>query len=118
MQTLQLRSLQMPSNVSGLLEGLIAARGFLPESAYQIRDPAQMPRQLLRAAIEATAHGRVWSCWADGFHTALFTGEMSLPQSRERGVPVLNVDRYDDEGLRDSGAWMRDRDGNWARCNR
>jgi len=117
MQTLQLRSIQMPSKVTGLLEGLISARGFLPESAYPIRDIAQVPKQFLRTAIEATAHGRAWSCWADGFHTALFTGEMSLPLSRERGLPVLHVDLYDDDGLRDSGDWMRDRDGKWSRCS-
>jgi hypothetical protein len=117
MQTMQLQSIQVPSRVARLLEALVTAERLMPTCAYPIRDVTQMPGHLLRTAIDAAAHGRAWSCWVDGFHTSLFTGEMSLPLSRERGVPVLRVDRYDDGGLRDSASWMRDGDGNWTVCN-
>jgi hypothetical protein len=42
---------------------------------------------------------------------------MSLPMSRERGAPVLQVNLYDDEGLKECGPWMPDGDGRWCRCS-
>jgi len=42
---------------------------------------------------------------------------MSLPRSRERGVPVLMVNRYTESGeLQDAGSWMSDPEGKWRRC--
>jgi hypothetical protein len=42
---------------------------------------------------------------------------MSLALSRERGAPVLLVNRYAESGeLKDAGSWMTDHDGKWRRC--
>jgi hypothetical protein len=39
---------------------------------------------------------------------------MSLPLSRERGAPVLQVNRYDEKGeLKDAGSWTTDPEGKW-----
>ena len=48
--------------------------------------------------------------------THLFTCEMSLPLSRERGTAVLLVNRYNDKAeLKDSGTWLEDPQGRWRR---
>jgi len=67
--------------------------------------------------VERTAEqGRVWACWTDGHEIRLFTCEMSLPLSRERGTPVLVVSRYDEHGeLQDAGTWVADPEGKWRR---
>jgi hypothetical protein len=42
---------------------------------------------------------------------------MSLPLSRERGSPVLLVNRYSESAeLQDAGSWMSDQEGKWRRC--
>jgi hypothetical protein len=42
---------------------------------------------------------------------------MSLPLSRERGTPVLSINRYGEDGeLKDAGAWLVGPDGFWQRC--
>jgi hypothetical protein len=117
MDTTRLRKLQQPSHIENLLKGLLSGSDVLPPGAYEIRDQASVPRELRRIALRATQKGEVWSCWAHSFRTWLFTGEMSLPLSRERGVPVLLVSRYDDGGLQDSASWRSDRNGKWLRCD-
>ena len=115
-ETARLRKLQLPTHVERLLEALIVRAGLVPQDAYQLRHPRAVPRALRSIAMHATENGRVWSCWADGLHTWLFIGEMSLPLSRERGAPVVQVDLYNDDGSSDSGLWTPDRDGGWRRC--
>jgi hypothetical protein len=59
----------------------------------------------------------VWTCWADSFLIWLFTAEMFLPLSRQRGVPVLAVTECSEQGSpHDAGHWMVDRERNWQRC--
>jgi hypothetical protein len=42
---------------------------------------------------------------------------MSLPLSRERGTPVLRIDRYNDHGERmEAGDWLLAPDGFWRQC--
>jgi hypothetical protein len=116
-ETLRLRKLQQAqAHIERLLEALVRRGNLVPESAWQIRDPKALPKELKKVASEATKQGRVWSCWALKFHTWLITGDMPLALSRERGTPVLRVDIYDDNGLKDSGLWTPDRDGKWKRC--
>jgi hypothetical protein len=115
-ETARLRKLQQPSHVERLLAALVLRAGLVPDGAYQIRHPRALPRDLRRIATHASEKGRVWSCWADGRRTWLFTGEMSLPLSRERGAPVVQVDLFSDDGSTDSGLWTPDRDGGWQRC--
>ena len=117
METNRLRKLQVPSHVERLLNVLVSGSDVLPPGAYQIRGQSSVPRELRRLVLRATQKGQVWSCWAHTFRTWLFTGEMSLPLSRERGAPVLLVNLYSDEGLQDSAPWMPDRNGKWCRCD-
>jgi hypothetical protein len=43
---------------------------------------------------------------------------VSLARSRERGLPVMEVRRYDEFGsIEDSGTWVRVRNESWQRCN-
>ncbi len=100
-----------------LLEGFATGGGLLSKNCYQLRTLRALSPQLQRVVTRATEKGHVWACWADSYHTWLFTCEMSLPLSRERGAPVLQVDQYDEAGeLKDSGAWVTDQNGKWSRC--
>lgn len=114
--TLRLRKLQEPAHVARLLETLIVRAGLVPVGAYQVREAASVPRELREIAKLARHCGRAWSCWADGAHTWLFTGDMPLDVSRNRGKPVLQVDAYDEAGLKDAALWTPDGDGTWRRC--
>jgi hypothetical protein len=116
METLRLRRIQEPSRVESLLEAYISHTGIVPEGAYQIRDRRDLPTRVQTIVSRARAQGHVWSGWARGAHIWLFTCEMSLPLSRERGAPVLLVRLYNEEGeVTDSGTW-RYQLGTWSRC--
>ena len=116
METRRLRTIQQPSHIERLLEALVSRANLLPKDCYQIRDPATLPPPLQTVIAQAAQEGRVWGCWANSYETCLFTSEMSLPRSRERGVPVLLVNRYDESGeLQDAGSWMSDPEGKWRR---
>ncbi|MGH8131739.1 MAG: hypothetical protein ACRETP_00680 [Steroidobacteraceae bacterium] len=117
METRRLRTIQQPSHVERLLEALVSRANFLPKDSYQIRDPSALSSQLQTVLGRAVQEGRVWGCWATNYETWLFTCEMSLALSRERGTPVLLVNRYGDSGeLTDAGSWMTDPEGKWRRC--
>jgi hypothetical protein len=118
METRRLRSIQQPSRIERLLEALISALQLAPKDSYQIRDPSSLPPPLRAIIAQASQEGRVWACWADSYETALFTCEMSLPLSRERGAPVLRVNRYDGHGaLEDVGSWVSDPEEKWRRLS-
>ena len=118
METKRLRTIQQPSHLERLLEAYITRSNVIPKDSYQIRDPNGFVTPLRRLALRAVEEGRVWSCWAHGAQIWLFTAEMSLPVSRERGTPVLSVNRYSEDGeLMDAGAWLLDPDGLWRRCS-
>ena len=117
METRRLRTIQQPSHIERLLEALVSRANLLPKDYYQIRDPSALPPQLQTLITKATQEGRVWRCWANSYETCLFTCEMSLARSRERGSPVLLVSRYGESGeLQDAGSWMSDPEGKWQRC--
>jgi hypothetical protein len=116
-ETVRLRRIQQPSKVERLLEACISRSNVLPKESYQIRDPGSVPQGLQSILSQATGEGKVWSCWATGSDTWLFTCEMSLPLSRERGTPVLHVSLHNKDGaLRDSGTWTTDPHGTWRRA--
>jgi len=118
METRRLRTIQQPSHIERLLEALVSRANLLPKDSYQIRDPAALPPPLQEVIAQAARDGRVWGCWANSYETCLFTSEMSLPRLRERGVPVLLVNRYGESGdLQDAGAWTTDLEGKWRRCS-
>ena len=116
METLRLRSIQQPAHVRRLLEQLVLRGSFLPKGCEEVRDLSALPSQLRRVLIGEIEQGHVWACWANNFQTWLFTGEMSLTLSRERRAPVLRVNLYDEVGeLKETGAWLANRDGQWTR---
>jgi hypothetical protein len=116
-ETLRLSKLQQsPSHIQRLLEALVVRAKLVPEDAYQVRLMSAMPKELRRVADLAVKAGRVWVCWAQGFRAWLFTAEMPLALSRERGTPVMQVEIYDEGGVKDSGLWTPNQDGTWQRC--
>jgi hypothetical protein len=117
METVRLRNLQHPSQVQVLLEALVSRTELLPKDAYRIRDAQALSPALQMIAARAGTDGRIWACWGTPHHIWLFTCEMSLHLSRERGTPVLLVNRYDENGeLEDTGPWAADAQGKWHRC--
>lgn len=117
METVRLRRIQEPSRAQRLLEAYIARAEIVPEGAYQIRDPNELPHSVRAIVRRENAQGHVWSVWAQGVHIWLFAGEMSLPLSRERGTPVLIVRLHNKDGkIMESGTWRYDPLGMWSRC--
>ena len=116
-ETLRLRRIQQPSKVERLLDAYISRSTGLPQGSYQIRDPSSVPSGLQQIVSQATEQGKVWSCWSAGSSdTWLFTCEMSMPLSRKRGTPVLQVCLYNNDGsLKDSDSWTTDPEGTWQR---
>jgi len=109
METVRLRRIQEPSRVETLLEAYISRARILPEGAYQVRDRTALPNRLQAIVSQASSDAHVWSAWARGAHFWLFTCEMSLPLSRERGAPVLIVRLHNEDAeVIDSGIWRFD----------
>ena len=116
METLRLRSIQNPSHVGRMLETLVDQGALVPGGCQQVLDLATLPPQLEALVIRAVDEGRVWACWTDAHETHLFTCEMSLALSRERGTPVLLVNRYNDKAeLKGAGTWLADPKGKWRK---
>lgn len=117
METTRLRQIQQPSRMERLLDTYVARSDVVPPGSYQIRDPGAVPIALQAALNQAIERGDAWSCWLHGPLTWLLVCEMSLPLSRKRGTPVLQVSIYREDGqLKESGLWMTDPDGKWRRC--
>jgi hypothetical protein len=117
MHTLRLRRIQQPSIVERLLEAYVSRMIILPDGSYHVSDPQALPPGVRTVVARAAGQGQVWLCWARCSEIWLFTCEMSLPLSRERGTPVLLVRRYgEDAQLKDSGAWRYDALDAWSRC--
>jgi hypothetical protein len=113
---MRLRAIHQPSGVEKLLESFVVSD--LPKGTRQLRDRSELSVIMQRIVTQAIKKERVWSSWSDDHRTWLFTAEMSLPLSRERGVPVLQVNCYGEDGeLMKSGSWVRDREGKWRRCS-
>lgn len=114
---MMLRALQQPSYIDGLLKSLAKSMDVVPAYADAALDLDGLPAELRQMAIMASEAGQSWCAWIDkGFHVWLFVAEMSLPLSRERGSPVLELKYYREHGLRESGRWVIDRDAKWSRC--
>lgn len=116
MHTMRLAALQAPSRIQTLLESLMLAR-LTPDGARRITDRYEMPSSLQKIVITCRNSEKAWSAWTDDYVTCLFTAEMSLPLSRERGCATLNVSRYDINGkMREWQIWAILNDGTWQRC--
>ncbi len=117
MSTLRLRTLQQPSHLERLLEAFVTHQKFVPEEAYQIRDPEALARPLQAVLDEPSEADRVWACWASGDEAWLFTCQMWPSRSDESGESLLHINCYDGAGeLQDSGCWVRTRQQDWQRC--
>src|SRR5690242_13370084 len=108
METLTLRSLKQPSRVEVVLHELLQHLSALPQDAYDVCDIGELPAGLRQVATTAKSIGQACSCWTDDRRQHwLFVAEMSRALSRERGVPVLQVDQYGDDGeLKETGRWV------------
>ena len=117
METKRLQTIQQPFHLERLLEAYITRSNVIPKDSYQIRDPNAVMARLQRILLRAGDEGRVWACWAHDMRQWLFTADMSLPLSRERGTPVLSINRYREDGeLEETGTWSVGPDGLWQRC--
>jgi hypothetical protein len=103
--------------VERLLEAVISKAKLVPENAYRVRDPKSLP-MLLRERVERERRkDAVCSAWSDDHRIWLFTAELSMALSRERGSPVLHVTAYTEDGqLKEAGFWTPDKLGQWGRC--
>jgi len=117
MDTVRLRSAQQPSRVERLLDSYVLSTIDMPEGVRRIRDRSELPSGLQRVIRNAERTGQAWSAWTDDWRIWCFTGEMSLPLSRERGQPVLRIRSYDQSGrIIECGVWVNLRHGAWQRC--
>jgi hypothetical protein len=117
METLRLQTIQKPAHVEGLLQSLVKSLGILPDGSDKVADRSELPSALQKVVIKATKDGQSWRAWMHGgVHIWLFVAEMSLPLSRERGSPLIQVKSYREDGLRESANWLVDRQGKWHRC--
>jgi hypothetical protein len=116
--TVRLEAILQPSAVVRLLDSFILSVGDLPTGSRKIRDQSGLSSALRCIVARAEKEERVWSCWTDGHKIWLFTAEMSLPMSRERGVPVLQANWYGEYGeATKSGSWVCNRAGKWLLCS-
>lgn len=117
MQTMRLRAYQPPSRVQALLESLLEACGRLPAGARRVTDRSELPARLQQIVVRSHNTERVWSAWTDESRIWFFTAEMSLPLSRERGYPTLQVGLYNVDGkMKEWQHWVRLNDGTWQQC--
>ena len=116
--TVRLEAILQTATVAKLLDSFILNAGDLPPGSRKVRDQSGLSFVLRGIVARAEKEERVWSCWTDGHQIRLFTAEMSLPMSRERGVPVLQADWYGEYGeATKSGSWLCNREGQWLLCS-
>jgi len=118
METMRLRAIQHPGHAVELLDSFIRREGRLPEDSRRLTHGSQLTPSLEKLAARTLADGSVWRAWTDDRAIWLWTCEVSLDRSRERGLPVMEVWRYDEFGaVEESGTWVRVRQDSWQRCN-
>lgn len=118
METMKLRAIQLPGNAGELLDSFIRVEGHLPGESHPLTHGRQLTPSLEKVAQRSLDDGHVWRAWTDDRAMWLWDGEVSLARSRERGLPVMEVRRYDETGsIEESGTWVRVRDDSWQRCN-
>jgi hypothetical protein len=117
-ETLRLKRIQEPTHVDELLHSFVQSAGIVPEDTYVVRDRSGLPEGMRDRILKAERNGHSWECWSDGSRTWLFTAEMLLDQSRERGMPVLQVGQFDEEGqLQETGCYVSGKRARWGRCS-
>jgi len=118
METMKLRTIQLPGNAGELLDSFIRVEGRLPGESHPLTQERQLTPSLEKVALRSLDDGHVWRAWTDDRAIWLWACEVSLARSRERGLPVMEVRRYDESGsIEESGTWVRVRNDSWQRCN-
>jgi hypothetical protein len=118
METMKLRAIQQPGNAGELLDSFIQVEGHLPRDSHPLTVESQLTPSLEKVAMRSMDDGHVWRAWSDDRAMWLWACEVSLARSRERGLPVMEVRRYDESGsIEESGTWVRVRNESWQRCN-
>jgi len=118
METMKLRAIQLPGNAGELLDSFIRVEGHLPGESHPLTQARQLTPSREKVAERSLEDGRVWRAWTDDRAMWLWACEVSLARSRERGLPVMEVRRYDEMGsIEESGTWVRVRNDSWKRCN-
>ena len=118
METMKLRAIQLPGNAGELLDSFIRVEGHLPGESHPLTQGRQLTPSLEKVANRSLEDGYVWRAWTDDRAMWLWACEVSLARSRERGLPVMEVRRYDESGsIEESGTWVRVRNDSWQRCN-
>ena len=118
MQTMKLRSIQDPGHAGELLESFIKFEGRLNDESRELRCERELTPRLEKLAQRSLDDGGVWWAWTDEREMWLWASEVSLALSRERGMPVMEVRRYDEYGnIEESGTWVRVRSEEWQRCD-
>ena len=117
MQTMRLFAYQSPSRIAALLESLLQTCGHVPGNARKVTDRSELPSALQKVVINSQNTERVWSAWTDEARIWLFTAEMSLELSRERGCPALQVGSYEVDGkLIRWQVWTYLKNSTWQQC--
>jgi len=63
----------------------------------------------------ARRNGQGLSLWSDGSSYWLFIADL-MPESRERGVSIVQVEQYSEEGVnQDTRRWICRQVGQWRR---
>src|SRR6478735_1041325 len=118
METMRLRAIQQPGNAGALLDSFIRAAGNLPCDCRELSRARELTPTLEKVALRSLEDGHVWRAFTDDRAMWLWDCEVSLDRSRERGLPVVEVRRYDESGaIEDSGTWVRIQQNSWQRCN-
>ena len=79
---------------SPMKTALVVRATLVPEGAHQSRNFASVTKELrIIAGLAVTTNGHIWSCCTHKGRRWLFTGELSLPQSRARGMPTTPMAR-------------------------
>jgi hypothetical protein len=117
METAKLRALQRPSETDSLLDSFVWNRPANPKGLRKVVNLTELSAALQKIARNAKQQNRAWGAWTDERNDWLYTAEMSLAMSRERGHPVLEVASFNEDGhLEESEVWMRTGDGRWQQC--
>jgi len=117
METVRLRGIQQPGNLDRLLGSFIIGTNRVPGNAYQVYTRSGLSHVMKSLVQQAQKKQKAWCAWTDDRLTWLFTAEMSLALSRERGMPVLEIHAYSCHGeLQETGFLAQDRQGIWHRC--
>jgi hypothetical protein len=118
METMRMRAIQNPGDAEVLLDSFVRQEGHLPRDVRRLVKTSELTPSLEKLAHRSLDDGYVWRAWTDDRAMWMWIGEMSLARSRERGLPVMEVWRYDEFAqMEERGTFVRVSQDRWQRCN-